>query len=69
MRTNIELDDRLMEQAAKLTGHKTKKAIVDEALRVLIRLYKQRRVRSLRGKLDWQGDLKAMREGRVGGTR
>ena len=69
MRTNIDLDDRLMAQAKKLTGLTTKKAIVDEALHVLIRLYKQRRVRALRGKLEWQGDLDKMREGRIAGTR
>jgi len=69
MRTNIDLDDRLIAQARKLTGHKTKKAIVDEALQLLVRLYKQRRVRALRGKLEWQGDLNKMREGRLAGAR
>jgi len=69
MRTNIELDDRLIAQAQKLTGLKTKKKIVNEALRVLVRMYKQRKVRSLRGKLEWQGDLSNMREDRFAGTR
>ena len=69
MRTNIDLDDRLMAQARKLTGLKTKKAIVDEALHVLIRMYRQRRVRALRGKLEWHGDLSKMREGRFAGNR
>lgn len=66
MRTNIELNDRLVAEAKKLTGIGTKKALVEEALHVLIRLYKQRRVRALRGKLEWQGDLNEMRKGRIG---
>ena len=69
MRTNIDLDDRLISQAQKLTGLKTKKAVVAEALRTLVRLYRQRRIRNLRGKLEWQGDLREMREGRLAGTR
>jgi Arc/MetJ family transcription regulator len=64
MRTNLELNDRLIAEARKLTGLKTKKAIVDEALRLLIRMYRQRKVRSLRGKLEWQGDLSGAREKR-----
>jgi Arc/MetJ family transcription regulator len=69
MRTNIELNDRLIEKARKLTGLKTKKAIVDEALRTLIRMHLQRKVRGLRGKLEWQGDLNQMREKRFADTR
>ena len=69
MRTNIELNDRLVERARKLTGLNTKKAIVEEALRVLIRMHQQRKVRSLRGKLEWQGDLDQMREKRFADTR
>ena len=69
MRTNIDLDDRLISQAQKLTGLKTKKAVVTETLRTLVRLYRQRRIRNLRGKLEWQGDLREMREGRLAGTR
>jgi len=69
MRTNIELNDRLIQRARKLTGLKTKKAIVDEALRTLIRMYQQRKVRGLRGKLEWQGDLNHMREKRLADTR
>ena len=69
MRTNIELNDGLIRKARKLTGLKTKKAIVDEALRVLIRMHQQREVRDLRGKLEWQGDLNQMREKRFADTR
>jgi Arc/MetJ family transcription regulator len=69
MRTNIELNDGLIRRARKLTGLKTKKAIVEEALRVLIRMHQQRKVRDLRGKLEWQGDLNQMREKRFADTR
>jgi Arc/MetJ family transcription regulator len=63
MRTNIELDDELLAEAMKATGLPTKRATVEEALRVLVR---QRRARqaldNLRG-LGWEGDLDAMRRG------
>jgi Arc/MetJ family transcription regulator len=65
MRTNIVLDDELIEKARRLTGLKTKRAIVEEGLRTLIRLREQERVRRLFGKLRWEGDLAAGREGRV----
>jgi Arc/MetJ family transcription regulator len=61
MRTNIVIDDRLMRETLRVTGLKTKRAAVDEALRTLLRLRKQAGIRRLRGKLDWQGDLDAMR--------
>jgi Arc/MetJ family transcription regulator len=64
MRTNIVIDDRLMRDALRATGLKTKREAVDEALRTLLRLSKQGEIRALRGKLDWQGDLNAMRTGR-----
>ena len=64
MRTNIVLDEELIEEARKLTALPTKKAVVDEALRTLIRLKKQERILSLRGKIRWHGDLDQMRSGR-----
>ena len=64
MRTNIVLDDQLVEQARKLTGIKTKKELIHEALRVMIRLRQQGETRSLRGKLLWEGDLDEMRQKR-----
>ncbi len=64
MRTNIVIDDELMVQAQALTGLDTKKAVVDEALRLLIQKYQQQSVRDLRGKLRWEGNLTAMREDR-----
>ena len=64
MRTNIVLDDELIDRARKLTGLKTKKQVVQEALRLLIQLKEQEGVRALRGKLHWDGDLDEMRQGR-----
>jgi Arc/MetJ family transcription regulator len=61
MRTNIDIDDRLMAQALKVTGLKTKREAVELGLRTLLRLRQQGELRKLRGKLDWQGDLDAMR--------
>ena len=65
MRTNIVIDEELIHEAQKLTALPTKKAVVDEALRTLIRLRKQERILSLRGKIRWSGDLDAMRKGRA----
>ena len=64
MRTNVVIDDELMAAALESTGLKTKRAVIEEALRTLIRLKAQEQVRSLRGKLQWEGDLSTMREGR-----
>jgi Arc/MetJ family transcription regulator len=61
MRTNIEIDDKLMKDTLKVTGIKTKREAVDLALQTLLRLKRQEGLRKLRGKVDWQGDLEAMR--------
>jgi Arc/MetJ family transcription regulator len=65
MRTNIVLDDKLVERAQKLTGIKTKREVVHEALRTLILLREQSEIRSLRGKLKWEGNLHEQRLPRV----
>jgi Arc/MetJ family transcription regulator len=65
MRTNIVIDDALMTAALESTGLKTKKAVIEEALRTLVRLKAQEQVRSLRGKLQWEGNLSKVREGRL----
>jgi Arc/MetJ family transcription regulator len=65
MRTNIVLDDKLIERAQELTGIKTKREVVHEALRLLILLNEQGEVRSLRGKLPWDGNLDDQRQSRV----
>ncbi len=64
MRTNVVIDDDLMAQAMLCTGLKTKKAVIEEALRTLVQLKSQEKVRELRGKLHWDGDLGELREGR-----
>jgi Arc/MetJ family transcription regulator len=61
MRTNIEIDDALMARAMKLAGTRTKRETVENALRLLIQLRQQERIRAARGKLRWSGDLDAMR--------
>lgn len=65
MRTNVVIDDELMAEALETTGLGTKKAVIEEALRTLVRLKKQEQVRSLRGKLQWEGNLSTLREGRL----
>ena len=64
MRTNIEIDDSLMAEALKAGGYRTKKAAVEEGLRLLVRTRKQARIRQLRGKLRWEGSLDEMRRDR-----
>jgi Arc/MetJ family transcription regulator len=64
MRTNIEIDDKLMKDTLRATGLKTKREAVELGLRTLLRLRQQEGLRRLRGKLDWQGDLDAMRTDR-----
>jgi Arc/MetJ family transcription regulator len=61
MRTNIVIDDKLMKDALRATGLKTKREAVELGLRTLLRLRKQEEIRQFRGKLKWQGDLDAMR--------
>ena len=61
MRTNIEIDDALMVRAMKLAGTRTKRETVERALKLLIQLRQQERIRAARGKLRWSGDLDAMR--------
>jgi Arc/MetJ family transcription regulator len=65
MRTNIDIDDKLMRQAMRATGAPTKKAAVEVALRKVVELKKQEGIKKLRGKVQWVGDLDAMREGRL----
>lgn len=65
MRTNIVLDDKLIDRAKKLTGIKTKHEVVHEALRLLILLNEQGEIRALRGKLPWDGNLDDQRRSRV----
>ena len=65
MRTNIVIDNGLMQQAMKATGLSTKKAVVEEGLRLLIKVKAQEGIRRLRGKIEWEGNLSSMRESRI----
>ncbi len=61
MRTNIDIDDKLMINAMKACGAKTKKATVEKGLEILIQIERQSGLRNLRGKLLWEGSLDEMR--------
>ncbi len=61
MRTNIVIDDALMQDVLKATGLKTKREAVELGLKTLLRLKKQEYIKAFRGKLQWDGDLEAMR--------
>jgi Arc/MetJ family transcription regulator len=65
MRTNIDIDDRLMRQAMRRSGTRTKKATVEAALRLLVETHAQTAIRRLKGKVHWEGDLDESRRGRV----
>lgn len=64
MRTNIDIDDRLMRQAMRSSRSRTKRAAVEEGLRLLIQTRAQASIRRLRGKIRWHGDLHKSRLGR-----
>ena len=68
MRTNVVIDDQLIEEAMKATGLETKRAVVDAALRLLVDLSKQEKIRKLRGKVDWKGNLDEFRASRFLGS-
>lgn len=62
MRTNIVIDDALMDDALKATGLKSKREAVELGLRTLVRLRQQEEIKAFRGKLRWEGELDEMRE-------
>ena len=64
MRTNIVIDEKLMLEALRLTGIRTKRRVVEDSLRLMIQMKCQQRIRAARGKLVWKGDLEAMRKDR-----
>lgn len=66
-RTNVELDEKLVREGMKLFGRKTKKDLVNFALREIIRREKAKGILSFEGKVKWEGDLKEMRRGRAAG--
>lgn len=61
MRTNIDINDKLLTEAMKATGAATKREVVEMGLASLVRLKRQERIRKYRGKLKWEGDLDEMR--------
>ena len=65
MRTNIEIDDRLMREAMRRTGNRTKRATVEAGLKALLDIYRQVGIRKFRGKVQWEGNLEQSRLGRV----
>jgi Arc/MetJ family transcription regulator len=64
VRTNIEIDDKLMKDALKATGARTKREAVELGLKTLVQLRAQEKARELKGKITWEGDLNAMRTDR-----
>jgi len=65
VRTNIDIDDELIERAMKMSGLRTKKAVVQAALELLARTKAQAGIRELRGKIHWEGDLEQSRLNRL----
>jgi Arc/MetJ family transcription regulator len=61
MRTNIVIDDELMRDAMKASGLRTKREAVELGLQTLVRLKRQQKIRTLRGKVQWQGNLERLR--------
>jgi len=64
MRTNIVIDDRLMKRAMRASGAATKREAVEKGLKLLVQMKQQEKIRTLRGKVLWEGDLDAMRRDR-----
>lgn len=64
MRTNIEIDDKLMAEAQKVSGLATKRQTVEQALRLMVRLRRQQEVNAVFGRYRWRGDLTRSRKGR-----
>lgn len=61
MRTNIVIDDKLMNDALRATGAKSKREVVERGLKTLVDLRRQEQARQLRGKIKWDGNLEEMR--------
>lgn len=61
MRTNVIIDDNLMDSALKMSGLKTKKEAIEEGLKLLVETRSQLKIKDLRGKLKWTGNLDEMR--------
>jgi Arc/MetJ family transcription regulator len=64
-RTNIDLDDRLVEEGLRIFKCKTKKELIHLALQELLKTEKRKEILKLRGRLQWEGNLEEMRRSRV----
>ena len=65
MRTNIVIDDILLKKAMTASGLKTKRATIEEALRLYVQIQGQKRIRKLRGRIQWEGNLEESRLSRI----
>ena len=61
MRTNVVIDDQLMERALRSSGCRTKRAAIESGLRLLVQYHAQKKLRTLKGKIAWEGNLDEMR--------
>ncbi|MDA0323030.1 MAG: type II toxin-antitoxin system VapB family antitoxin [Verrucomicrobia bacterium] len=61
MRTNVVIDDELMARALRSSGCRTKRSAIETGLRLLVQVHSQKALRSLKGKIRWEGDLEEMR--------
>lgn len=61
MRTNVVIDDKLMSRALRSSGCRTKRSAIESGLRLLVQVNSQKKLRTLRGKISWEGDLEEMR--------
>ena len=61
MRTNVVIDDKLMSRALRSSGCRTKRSAIESGLRLLVQVNSQKKLRALRGKITWEGDLEEMR--------
>lgn len=64
-RTNIVIYEKLLKDGLEATGLKTRRELVDYALRELLRRESQKKILELKGRINWEGDLSSMRQGRI----
>ncbi len=62
MRTNVVIDDKLMNKALRCSGYRTKRSAIESGLRLLVHMASQKKLRALRGKVSWSGNLEEMRK-------
>ena len=61
MRTNVVIDDELMSRAMRSSGCRTKRSAIESGLRLLVQVNSQKKLRALKGRITWEGDLEEMR--------